>query len=228
MRAPISVIIPTLNAVDALPGCLGALMEGLDAGLIREVIVSDGGSRDATGATAQAWGAEVLHGPASRGGQLRRGCAAAKGDWLLILHADTQLGEGWPKAVRPHLEGELAGWFRLSFAGGGLAAALVAAWANLRSRFGLPYGDQGLLIPRRLYDVVGGYCDQPLMEDVALARTLRGKLTGLPATAITSAEKYRTQGWMRRGTRNLWTLARYFAGASPEQLAARYDRPTQS
>tara|TARA_R110002095_G_scaffold203711_1_gene185818 strand:+ start:834 stop:1055 length:222 start_codon:yes stop_codon:yes gene_type:complete len=72
MRAPISVIIPTLNAAHTLPHCLTALMEGLDAGIIRELIVSDGGSNDATGALAQAWGAEVIHGPASRGGQLRR------------------------------------------------------------------------------------------------------------------------------------------------------------
>ena len=87
MRAPISVIIPTLDAAEVLPGCLSALMEGLEAGLIRELILSDGGSSDATGALGQAWGAQVLHGDATRGGQLRRGCAAAQGDWLLILHA---------------------------------------------------------------------------------------------------------------------------------------------
>ena len=81
MRAPISVIIPTLNSAAQLPSCLGALMEGLDAGLIRELIVSDGGSEDATGATAQAWGAVVLHGEPSRGGQLRRACATAKAAW---------------------------------------------------------------------------------------------------------------------------------------------------
>ena len=75
MRAPISVIIPTLNAEDVLKPCLESLMEGLDAGLIRELIVSDGGSTDATGATAQAWGADVVHGSPSRGGQLQRGCA---------------------------------------------------------------------------------------------------------------------------------------------------------
>lgn len=225
MRAPISVIIPTLNAGSALGPCFEALMEGLDAGLIRELIVSDGGSTDSTGATAQAWGAHVLDGPASRGGQLWQGCDVAKGDWLLVLHADTILAKGWAKEVQAHLSNDQAAWFQLAFDGGGVPALLVAGWANLRSRFlGLPYGDQGLLIPRTLYRSVGGYPDQPLMEDVALARKLKGRLTGLPATAITSAEKYRRQGWLRRGARNLWTLGRYFAGTSPEMLAQSYRR----
>ena len=89
---------------------------------------------------------------------------------------------------------------------------------------GLPYGDQGLLLPRALYDAVGGYPVQPLMEDVALARALKGRLSTLRATAITSAEKYRTQGWLRRGGRNLWTLTRYAFGTSPEELARSYRR----
>ena len=222
MRAPISVVIPTLNAEPSLGRCLRSLMEGLEAGLIREVIISDGGSRDATGALGQAWGAEVLHGAPSRGGQLRRGCAAARGEWLLVLHADTVLAEGWTRDVGAHLQDGEAAWFRLAFDGGGTAAALVAGWANLRSRAGLPYGDQGLLVPRRLYDAVGGYPDQPLMEDVALARALRGHLRGLPVTARTSSQKYRRQGWLRRGARNLWTLTRYFAGVSPQRLARSY------
>jgi rSAM/selenodomain-associated transferase 2 len=222
------VIIPTLNANDTLPGCLATLMEGLDAGLIRELIVSDGGSRDATGATAQAWGAEVLHGVPSRGGQLRRGCAIARGDWLLVLHADTQLAPGWTKPVRAHLARSEAAWFRLSFAGGGVRAGFVAAWANLRSRLGLPYGDQGLLIRRSLYERVGGYPDQPLMEDVAIACALRGRLMGLPVIATTSADKYRAQGWFRRGSRNLWTLLRYCTGTPAERLVARYDRSRSS
>ena len=225
MRAPISVIIPTLNSAAQLPSCLGALMEGLDAGLIRELIVSDGGSEDATGATAQAWGAVVLHGEPSRGGQLRRACATAKADWMLVLHADTVLQPGWAKAVGEHLgEPDKAAWFQLRFDQTGAAARLVAAWANLRSRFGLPYGDQGLLISSALYARAGGYPDVPLMEDVAIVRALKGKLKGLPVVAVTSAEKYARQGWIRRGARNLWTLARYFAGVDTSTLAASYRR----
>ena len=225
MRAPLTVIIPTLNAVEALPRCLEALMEGLEAGLIRELIVSDGGSDDASGATAQAWGAHVLHGPPSRGGQLRRGCAAAQSEWLLILHADTVLQPGWSRVVQSHLtHSDKAGWFQLRFDQGGLAARVVATWANLRSRFGLPYGDQGLLISAGLYKEVGGYSDVPLMEDVALARALRGRLVGLPIEAVTSAKRYQAQGWLRQGGRNLWTLARYFAGVDVARLAEDYRR----
>ncbi|GAA4222788.1 hypothetical protein GGQ68_000989 [Sagittula marina] len=232
MRAPISVVIPTLNAQACLPRCLMALGEGLNAGLIRELVVSDGGSTDATVRVAEAAGAEVVSGPASRGGQLRRGCDAAQGDWLLVLHADTVLLAGWSEAVvrklsadNANLQADSAGYFLLSFEGGGAPARLVAAWANLRSRvFGLPYGDQGLLISRALYDAVGGYPDIPLMEDVALARALKGRLDPVEGVAETSAEKYRRQGWLRRGGRNLMTLVRYLSGADPEALARSYRR----
>lgn len=220
MVAPISVIIPTLNAGAVLQQCLAALVEGLEAGLITELIVSDGGSEDDTLALADAWGAEIVNGPTSRGGQLRRGCMKARGAWFLVLHADTQLMPGWSAAVQGHLGQDKAGYFKLQFDRGG---RIVALWANMRARcFGLPYGDQGLLIPRRLYDHVGGFPDIPLMEDVALARALRRRLAPLNAVALTSAEKYREQGWIRRGARNLWTLVRYFAGVDPEKLARSY------
>ncbi len=222
MAAPLSVVIPTLNAASDLPGCLTALMEGVEAGLIAEVMVSDGGSDDETCEIADAWGANIVRGAASRGGQLRRGCADAKGNWLLVLHADTQLAPGWVGAVAAHIQRDDAAYFQLKFDRGG---RVVAAWANLRARlFGLPYGDQGLLVPRSLYDRVGGYRDIALMEDVAMARALRGHLVPLQWEAVTSAGKYRAQGWIRRGARNLGLLLRYFAGADPQTLAARYRR----
>ncbi|WP_425100040.1 TIGR04283 family arsenosugar biosynthesis glycosyltransferase [Tropicibacter sp. S64] len=223
MRAPITIIIPTLNAERGLPACLSALGEGLSAGLIRELIVSDGGSSDGTVRMAEAAGAELVSGPASRGGQLRRGAEVAQGDWLLFLHADTVLEEGWSEAVLAVLATPGAYHFRLRFDAKGVMPRLVAGWANLRSRlFGLPYGDQGLLIHRSLYDALGGFDDMPLMEDVALARRAKGRLRVLPVAAVTSAEKYRSQGWLRRGGRNMITLARYFAGVDPERLAKRY------
>lgn len=227
MRAPISVVIPTLNAAPALPACLASLAEGLDAGLIRELVISDGGSSDGTQRMAQAAGADLLDGPPGRGGQLRRGAEASKGAWLLVLHADTRLAPGWSDAVLAHIKSrpDLAGHFALAFDAPGLAPKLVAGWANLRSRwFGLPYGDQCALIPRALYAEIGGYQDIPLMEDVALARALRGRLRPLPVTATTSAARYQAEGWLRRGTRNLWTLARYAAGVDPKRLAASYQR----
>ena len=224
MPAPISVIVPTLDAADALPETLACLAEGLSAGLIRDLVVTDGGSQDATRKVADAAGALWCTGPPGRGGQLRRGCAAARGDWFLVLHADTWLAPGWATAAGAALaEPDRAHAFRLAFRATGAAAALVAGWANLRSRaFGLPYGDQGLLIHRDLYEAAGGYPDIPLMEDVALVRALPQKPRLLPATAQTSAARYQAEGWVIRGAKNLATLARYTAGTSPERLAARY------
>lgn len=227
MPAPISIVIPTLDAAAELPGCLAALTEGLAEGLIRELVISDGGSRDATCAIAEAAGAELILGAASRGGQLRRGAAAARGDWLLILHADTRLAPGWAAAVAGHIRQPQAppAYFRLAFRDGGWRGRRVAGWANLRARlFALPYGDQGLLLRRADYEAAGGYPDQPLMEDVALVRALRRPLTELAVEAQTSAARYHRAGWLRRGARNLWTLARYAMGADPAALAARYRR----
>lgn len=227
MRAPLSIVIPTLNAEAELPATLGALGEGLEAGLIREVIVSDGGSADATRAVADAAGALWLEGPPGRGGQMRRGADAAGGAWLMFLHADTWLGPGWAGAVADHMRrGEdRAGYFRLAFRAGGLAPRVVAGWANLRSRaLGLPYGDQGLVIARDLYDAVGGMPDIVLMEDVAMARRLRRLLRALPAEARTSAARYEAEGWLRRGARNLANLAAWHAGLPPERLVRFYGR----
>lgn len=225
MRAALSVVIPTLDAGQALPACLAALFEGLRDGLIREVIVSDGGSTDETRAMAEAAGAMVLTGAPSRGGQLRRGARAARGEWVLFLHADTVLPEGWAGAARAQMARGGAAAFRLSFDAGGIAPRLVAGWANLRSGLlGLPYGDQGLLIERDRYERAGGHPDIPLMEDVALARALRGRIALLPLAVRTSAARYRREGWLRRGARNLWLLVRYLCGADPARLAARYRR----
>lgn len=222
MRAPISVVVPTLNAEAHLGSCLLSLMPALEMGLIRELIVSDGGSSDTTVALAKEWGATVIEGAPSRGAQLERACRMAEGRWLLVLHADTRLEDGWVGPAMRHLESQKAGWFCLAFDDNSLAAIFVARWANLRSWLGLPYGDQGLLLPKALYDRVGGYPKEPLMEDVALAIALKGQLRGVGAKAITSARRYQRQGWLRRGLRNLWTLFRYFGGAKPQQLVDGY------
>ncbi|MDK3074365.1 TIGR04283 family arsenosugar biosynthesis glycosyltransferase [Sedimentitalea sp. JM2-8] len=227
MPAELSVVVPTLNAEDGLPDCLSALIEGLTAGLIRELIVTDGGSSDHTLRIAEAAGAEIVTGAASRGGQLRRAVACARGAWILVLHADTELEPGWARAVKDHLEtgqGQSA-CFRLAFRERGFWPGWVAGWANFRSSLvSLPYGDQGLLMTRSAYERAGGYPDQPLMEDVALVRALPRPLLILPVRAFTSARRYRQAGWLRRGARNLWTLTRYLCGADPVALARDYRR----
>jgi len=227
MPAPITVIIPTLNAAEALASAAAALMPGVEAGLIRALVISDGGSQDATIDVAEDLGATVTVGPAGRGVQIARGVAAAQTDWLLILHADSWPEGDWVDTVAAHIaaRADTAGWFRLRYRAPGWSARWVAGWANLRSRvLGLPYGDQGLLIHRDLLAQVGGFPDMPLMEDVALARRLKGRLRGLDATVSTSAVRYLSGGWIRRGARNLWTLARFLMGADPEKLAQSYRR----
>ncbi|HHB81763.1 MAG TPA: glycosyltransferase [Aliiroseovarius sp.] len=224
MRAPISVVIPTLNAEEALPYALSTLGEGLEAGLIRELLIADGGSCDATLKLAGAAGAEVVNGAQGRGAQIAAGCAAAQGDWLLILHADSALQPGWAGAVLAALSTpEMAGYFRLSFRARGPGARLVAGWANFRARrLGLPFGDQGLLISRALLERVGGYPSLELMEDVAIARALSGRLVALDAALCTGAERYTAEGWLRRGARNITLQIRFLLGADPAALARSY------
>ncbi len=228
MSAPVSVVIPTLEAADRIGPCLGALGEAVMEGVIHEVIVADGDSSDAIAEVAEAVGARLVTAPRGRGQQLAAGAKAARGDWLLFLHADTVLAPGWGAAVLAHVQArpERAGYFTLRFDTPGPMARIVAGWANLRAAlFALPYGDQGLLISRALYDQAGGYRSIPLMEDVALVRRIgRRRLALLGAEAVTSAARYGADGWLRRGWRNLTTLALYFLGVAPERLARRYLR----
>lgn len=214
----LSVIIPTLNAAEALPACLDAVRP-----LAGDVIVSDGGSTDGTADVARQAAAQVISGPPGRGGQLRRGAEAATGTWLLFLHADTVLTPGAAAAVQNFDDETHAAVCRLRFDDARLRARLVAAAANMRTQvFGLPYGDQGLLISRKLYDAVGGFADLPLMEDVDMARRLKGRLRMLDAHVITSAARYRRDGYGRRVLKNWGCLTRYFLGVSPETLRDRY------
>lgn len=225
----ISVIIPTFDAARRLPRALAPLVAGAARGLVKQVIVTDGGSTDDTIAIAEAAGCEVVVGEKGRAKQLRAGAAAAKANWFLFLHADTELGPGWVGeaerfmgAAHAHMR---AGAFRLAFDDASLQARWVAFWARVRADvMKLPYGDQGLLISRFLYECVGGYPDLPLMEDVEIVRRLGAKrLVLLRTEAVTSAEKYRRDGYVRRSWRNLTLTARYLMGADPAVLARAYE-----
>lgn len=227
MPAPLSIIIPALNAEADLPACLESLMPGLGAGLIREVILVDGGSSDATPAMADASGAKLISSEPGRARQLLAGADAARGAWLLFLHADTALSPDWAERVAAHLteRPDKAAAFTLRFRSDAGPAKWLAARANRRTNWlGLPYGDQGLLVSRALYDETGGYEDVPLMEDVKLVRAIgKSRLALLSAEARTSAAKYERDGWRRRAYRNAWLIMRHHLGASPEKLARSYD-----
>lgn len=220
MSIAITVIVPTLNAQAPLAALL-AQLDGAD------VVVSDGGSTDGTVAVARGAGARVVEGTPGRGGQLARGAAVATGDWLLFLHADSRLPEGWRAVLAAHAatRPDRAAVFSLRFDSKGWGARLTAGWANLRTRlFGLPYGDQGLFVASELYRRIGGHADMVLMEDVEILRRLPRRPVLLPAMLTTSATRYEAEGWLRRGARNLGTLALYLVGVRPERLRQRYER----
>ena len=223
----ISVVIPTLDAAAHFGRALAPLVPAVAEGLVRELIVSDGGSTDATLAIADGVGARIVEGPKGRGRQLIAGAAVARGEWLLFLHADTALEEGWSREAGRFMAASpsRAAAFRFAFDDETAAARRAAWWVAIRCKLlALPYGDQGLLISRALYDEIGGYRDLPLMEDVDIVRRIgRARFTMLNARAVTSAEKYRRDGYGRRARRNLVLLARYLLGADPATLARGYD-----
>lgn len=212
----LSVVIPTLNAAATLAATLGSVA-GAD-----ELVVVDGGSIDGTEALAGRLGARVVKADRGRGGQIAAGVAAAQGEWLLLLHADTRLGAEWSEACRLSPSRDQAYYFRLALDCDDPRARRLERVVAWRSRvLGLPYGDQGLLIHRDLLRSVGGVRALPLMEDVDLVRRLgRRRLVGLDVPAVTSAAKWQRDGWYRRSARNLLCLALYFAGV-PLRLIAR-------
>jgi len=226
MPAPISVIIPTLNTAHTIGPTLACLYEGMAASLVCEVILADGGSSDGIKQIAKDVGAKLVSAPQGRGHQLQAGANAAKGRWLLIIHADTVLSPNWVDAMASHINNSpKAAYCKLAFDRRGFAPCIIAGAANLRAAvLGLPYGDQTLLVSRKLYKKSGGYPDIPLMEDVALAGKLRGQLRALPIIATTRSVRYIKDGWFTRSCKNLGTLTRYFLGVSPEKLAKRYRR----
>ncbi|MBB36128.1 MAG: glycosyl transferase [Hirschia sp.] len=226
MSAKISIIIPTLNAQDCLPSCLNALTPGLSAGIIREVIVVDGGSSDKTVAAAGLAGCRVISSRPGRGTQLKCGAANAKADWLLFLHADTALSSDWPNAIIQQFDRpETAAAFKLKFDSENRHARWLERRVAQRVKLlGLPYGDQGLFIHRDLYNEIGGYEDVPLMEDVSIVRRIgKKRLDILNVDAITSAAKYERDGWRNRAWRNSFLLTRYLLGADPARLAKVYN-----
>lgn len=223
----ISVIVPTLNAAQTLARTLDAL--GLQRpGLVKEVVIADGGSDDETVRLAENFGCRVVHASKGRGTQLRCGAAAASQDWLLFLHADTRMSADWVSALSEFVgrgaAERSAGVFRLKLDDERRRARLLEFMVAMRVRlFAIPYGDQGLFISRQLYDEVGGFSEIPLMEDVDIIRRIgRRRLTILPADAVTSADRYRRGGYLRRSIRNLLCLGLYFSGVAPAQIAKLY------
>jgi len=223
----LSIIIPTLNAGRRIGETIGALEEACES-MPTEIIVVDSASADDTVARATAAGARTITAPRGRGSQLSAGAKEATGRWLLFLHADTTLEPFWSTTVSSFMKNKgnvlRAAHFTFALDDASSAARRVEVLANWRARkLGLPYGDQGLLMSRTMYESLVGYLDIPIMEDVDIVRRIgKDKLFELPATATTSSERYRRDGYVLRSLRNLSLLSLYFVGVSPRRLARLY------
>ena len=227
----ISVVIPTLNAERTLAHTLAALVPAVVQGIVQEAIVVDGRSSDETRAIAEAAGTHLIEAPRGRGSQLEAGANQARGDWLLFLHADTVLEPGWVEEAQSFIERvqsgrrpQAAASFRFALDDDGLMPRFVEWLVGLRCHLlALPYGDQGLLISRQLYNRLGGFRPLPLMEDVDLVRRLkRSELVMLKSRAVTSEERYRREGYLARSVRNLGCILLYYLRVPPRVLARLY------
>lgn len=220
----ICIIIPTLNCADHLLALLPQL-KGAD-----RVVVVDGGSVDETIAVAVTR-AVIAAGAKGRGQQLALGVTHALGaDWLLLIHADNQLPKDWMRSVERHIarHPNAAGYFRYHADGKGFWPRFMEFWVGMRCQWwGLPYGDQGLLISRDMYEAVGGYPAQSLFEDVAIVDSIKEKfgrlaLRPLKGRMRVDISKYEHEGIWARGQKNLKLLKAYRRGEDVAALAKTY------
>ena len=221
----LSIIIPCLNEVARLPMLLNDLAPLRDLG--HEIIVVDGGSLDGTLEQAAPGADRMLRGTAGRALQMNAGAAAARGDALWFLHADTRVSGSVPAAVLAALRaGHAWGRCGVRLSGDGMVLRAIAGSMNLRSCLtGIATGDQGIFLTRSAFDAVGGFPGIALMEDVAISRALK-RSVGRPACIrprlVASSRRWEQRGvW--RTVLLMWRLRlAYWLGADPTRLARRY------
>lgn len=250
----ISVVIPTLDEALRIADAVECALDfDVDLGPSgardavgsrpNEVVVVDGGSRDATVRIAQGSGARVhllsdeagccgISGRPGAGGrahQLLIGTEKTEGEVLLFLHADTRLEPGWSEAVERALSdpGCAGGAFRFRFAERGAWERWIEFWVDVRvTLLGLPYGDQALFVRRSVLEKMGGVAIVPIMEDLDLVRGIKraGSLARLPEYATTSSRRYRDRGALRTVFWHQVALLGWFLDWDRERLAARMGR----
>ena len=221
----ISVIIPVLNDAEALDLALGSTQDYTGV----ECIVVDGGSSDESAEVAQSRGVKVLHSPPGRARQMNAGAEVAEGRFLLFLHADTRLPEGFDGHVRRILTGSgtAAGAFQLQIDAPSARLRLIEKAANWRSRYlQMPYGDQAIFLRKELFREMGGFPDLPIMEDFQLIRRLQGegRIVIAPAAVVTSARRWKKLGALRTTLLNQLMILGFYLGLEPARLARWYRR----
>ena len=220
----VTIIVPVLADTDVVGRLLAEIQPNPD---VEVVVVDGGGDERLTQIVAARPSVTLLRTAKGRGLQMNRGAAAASGTWLLFLHADSRPPLGWREALAslgPEISG---GWFRFALDDDAWQARVIETLVAWRVRwFRLPYGDQGLFVRRVVFEQLGGFAELPLFEDVELVRRLaRGmRVVELPLPLVTSARRWRRDGWFRRSGRNLCLTTLYFAGISPARLARWYLR----
>jgi len=219
----ISIIIPAVNE-GALLGNTLAAVTGV-AGV--ETIVIDGGSRDNTREVAAAAGARVITTRPGRALQMNAGAAAARGDLLLFLHADTFLPAGFANRIRQTLAEPrvAAGAFRLTVNAPGLAMRIlerIIYWRSISLQ--MVYGDQALFMTAEMFRAAGGFPEMPIMEDFEIIRRLRrrGRIAVLPEAVTTSARRWQRLGLVRTTVSNQLIVAAYLCRVDPGRLARWY------
>jgi len=224
-RTPkLSIVMPVLDEAAGIEVALRALAPLRTRGV--EAIVVDGGSRDRTMEVACALADRVLTAPRGRAAQMNAGAAAARGDVLLFLHADTWLPENADRLVIDGLahSGRAWGRFDVRFEDGGLLR-VIAVMMNLRSRAtGIATGDQAMFVTRAAFEAAGGFPPIALMEDVALSARFKriGRPLCLSAHVTTSGTRWRKHGLLRT-VLLMWRLRlAYYCGSDPARLAKQY------
>ncbi len=221
----LSIIVPMLNEAPALPDLLEHLLPLRRGGV--EVILVDGGSEDGSATIASCAGFEVVRAERGRARQMNAGAAAARSDALLFLHADTRLPNGAIQLIDAALADGRHVWgrFDVAFDLRTWTMDATAFLMNRRSRLtGIATGDQALFMTRAAFDAVGGFPDQPLMEDVEITSRLRrrSRPACIRRPVLTSARRWQSRGpW--RTILLMWRLRlAYWLGASPADLARQY------
>jgi rSAM/selenodomain-associated transferase 2 len=219
----LSIIVPVLDEIALLPDLLAHLQHWQRRGC--EVLLVDGGSSDGTAEVAEAIGFSVLRSARGRARQMNTGAACAKGSALVFLHADTRLPEHADRLILDALHTHPWGRFDVRLSGDRWMLSVIAVMMNLRSRLtGIATGDQAMFVDRQTFMGIGGFPEQPLMEDIEISKHLKrcGRPRCLPAKVVTSGRRWLTRGvWP-----TIWLMWRlrwaYWQGESAERLARRY------